>query len=496
MSTTSRGPARLSRPHQALVAVCLLHAVTPYLLRGLHPGYGWDETVYISQIDPHTVAGYFSAPRARGLTFLTAPAALLTSSVSVMRAWLTVLSGVGLYAAFRPWAGLRRGWTVPVAALLWSGVWVDIYYGYMAMPNQWIAYCAVAACGWLLRARAEPEAWTPRIGLGVALLVAALIRPSDSVAIVVPLLAFVSIDRTSAPRARLGVAGVMVASVAVGWVEWVIEAFVRFGGLGARLDAASVENGGTGLHWELGAQFRALGGPLLCRNGCVASTPFTDQVWWLVLAVLVVVGLIGAVRLRAGIARMDLLCGAVAVVLALEYVVLIGYAAPRFLAPSYALLAIPVAEGVLWIVRSASARHWRVAVTAVLVAAFAVQEVGQARIVRAISASNDRDTSRSAQLARFLRAHGVSRPCALTGLAAGPTSFRLGCFGIDTIKWVPIAERLARSGRSTVVIIFNHRTAALPFYAGWPMVEFREPGYPVWRVWIDRATVSSSGGAS
>jgi hypothetical protein len=475
--------ARLrSGPESALLAVAALHAISPYLLRGSHPGYGWDETVYISQLDPHSVAAYFSAPRARGLTLVTAPMSLLSSSVTLMRAWLALLSGVGLYFAFLPWLRTGRGWTVPVAALLWSGLWVDIYYGFEAMPNQWIAYAGVGAVGWLLVARDEPASPRPAVYLAGWLCFAALIRPSDSVAIVIVLVVFTAVDRARSRHQRVRLAVVMLVAVALGWVEWIAEASARFGGVGSRLHAASVENGGAGWHWELVAQMRALAGPLLCRYHCDASAPLGDRIWWLGLPLLVGAGLV--VGRRRGVGGADLLASAVGITLATEYVVLVGYAAPRFLAPSYALLAIPVSEGIIGLVGAVSPRRWRLVAVAGLVVILAAQEVGQARIGRAISAANDAGSARSHQLAAFLRAQGVHGRCALAGSEAGPTSFRMGCYGIDTVDWPPIAARLAAEPGYTVVLILSVDAEPTSFYRTWRAVVFRPTGGAPRRVFL------------
>ena len=66
-------------------------------------------------------------------------------------------------------------------------------------------------------------------------------------------------------RRRGMVSAVLIAAVAVGWSEWIVEAFVSYGGLARRLQAASAENT-AGLHMALGLEARALAGPTLCRR--------------------------------------------------------------------------------------------------------------------------------------------------------------------------------------------------------------------------------------
>lgn len=468
-------------PQRALVAVCILHTVSPYVLRGAHPGYGWDETVYVSQLDRHAVAAYFSAPRARGVTLLTAPVAELTTSVAAMRAWLALLSGVGLYAGLAPWLALGRRWAVPVAALLWSGLWVATYYSYLAMPNQWIAYAALGACASVFLAiRPEHRRWG-LVGLGGWLAFAALLRPSDSLAIAIPVGA-VAVWRSPRWRPRLVATAAVVGGLAAGWLEWLIEAYVRFGGPVSRLHAASVENGGVGLHWELGAELRSVAGPLLCRYHCGASAPAGDRVWWLALPLLVIAGLL--VGRRHGTAGMDGLCVVVGLALAAEYVVLVGYAAPRFLEPSYAVLALPVAELVVAAARVARSDRRRLAVAVAMVAVFGVQVVGQARIVRSLNRQNSRDSARADAISGFLKGHGVSGPCAIAGLAAGPVSFQRGCYGIDTVRWRPIAKDLARRAGEQVVVIGPRDRSPASFVDAWASYGLSPAGEPTWRAWI------------
>ncbi|WP_405088064.1 glycosyltransferase family 39 protein [Microbispora sp. NBC_01389] len=241
----SRPSARF--PWLALVAAgyaaAQLALVTPLL------GLGWDETVYLSQVDPRNPAAYFSAPRSRGISFLAAPVLAVTGSTPVIRIVLAVLSAVALYVAYRVWRPLLGPGRTALAALLFAGLWVTVLYGPQAMPNLWVALSAVAATGWFLRAQRPGASWDVLLGLGGAVAAATLFRFSDGVWLAAPLLAACGVvPAWRRPAPALAVAG----GLAAGAAQWVAEAYVRWGGVGARLHASSATEGGMGLLHGLG----------------------------------------------------------------------------------------------------------------------------------------------------------------------------------------------------------------------------------------------------
>ncbi|HWC34996.1 MAG TPA: hypothetical protein VG650_09215 [Mycobacteriales bacterium] len=430
----------------ALITVSVLHALSPLILRGLHSGLGWDETVYISQIDPHVPAGQFTAPRARGLTLLTAPASLVSGSLYVMRIWMAILSGLGMFLAFLPWLRVRPRMTVPLAAAIWSGLWLGIYYSFEAMPNQYVAYGAIAATGWLVLAICEPERrrslWYAALAIGFT----ALMRPSDSIFVFLPLVAGVMMVQGKALRWRATAAGLLSAGLAAGLAEWVVEAYVRFGGPVQRFHAASAENVG-GLHWSLGAEMRVLAGPILCRGTCQADSAVPYRLWWFALPVAVALGIWVAWRQRRATAYV--LVTAVGLSIAAQYVLAIGYAAPRFLEPTYALLAIPAAEGVLWL--------WRRAATVSRPAAIAglvVLGAGHEAIQLAALQTNDHrlaiETDRAALMADYLKDTGSRQPCWVGGAEAGQIAFLAHCHVLD--RRIPV-DRQTKGVPATVVVV-------------------------------------------
>ncbi|HVY10130.1 MAG TPA: hypothetical protein VHB18_08300 [Mycobacteriales bacterium] len=470
----------------ALAVVAVAHALSPLILRGMHSGLGWDETVYVSQIDPHVPAGTFSAPRARGLTLLTAPASLISSSLVVLRWWLALLSGVGLFLAFLPWLRARPRAVVPLAAALWSGLWVSTYYGFEAMPNQYVAYGAVAAAGWLLLAIRNPQRRRHVWYAAAAVAFTALMRPSDSVFLFLPLIAAVATWRGLSARAKASLAAVLAAGMLAGLAEWIIEAYVRFGGPVARFQAASAENTG-GLHWSLGAQMRTLAGPILCRGSCHASAPVEYRLWWFALPVLVALG-VWIVWRRERTVSPYLLATASGLSIAAEYVLAIGYAAPRFLEPTYALLALPAAEAALWLWRRVylSAKPLAVAAAVVVIAG---QEVSQVHLLRVADRHQDLSASKASLMADFLADTDVHRPCWVGGAEAGQIAFLAGChvFAPDH----PVSEQV-HVANATLAVIEPDRRAPSAAVAGWPAHTMRElsvvHGWAVWRLNPTRST--------
>jgi hypothetical protein len=423
------------------------------------------------------------------VTLLTAPISMVTQSLAALRIWLAFLSAVGLYLGMRPWLRLVDSWIVPLAAALWSGLWVSMFYGYAAMPNEWVAFAALAATGWCVVALREPARRTAWIWLAASLAVAALMRPSDSAAIATPLVVATLVARRVSVRSRVHVVGAMALGLAVGLAEWVVEARVSFGGVGSRLHAASVENGGAGLHWSLPREMRALGGPTLCRYHCNADAATSDRLWWFLLVPLAVAGIVIAWRRAVLIwdAAPLVLPVVVGVVLAGEYFVIVGYAAPRFLMPAYLLLAIPVAAAFRGGYAALQGRA-RLAAAGVLVVALALQTVAQVDVARRIGRTAKVTGATEAALARFLSTSGVSGNgrCAVAGNDAGPASYLADCYGIDTIGWRPIAKDLAYRGGERVALLLPPREQPMPFYASWASELFID-GSTRLRVWFSPA---------
>ncbi|HWU11360.1 MAG TPA: hypothetical protein VN520_34225, partial [Streptomyces sp.] len=134
-----RPSRRPSGPLPYLVAVAVVFATVQLAFVVPGSGLAWDETVYVSQVGGNAPAAFFSAPRARGISYLVAPAAALTTSTTALRIYLALLSATALVLALWIW---RKVLPTPVlvgAGALFAGLWPTLFYGPAAMPNLWCA---------------------------------------------------------------------------------------------------------------------------------------------------------------------------------------------------------------------------------------------------------------------------------------------------------------------------------------------------------------------
>jgi hypothetical protein len=449
-----------------LVAAAAAFTAAQLLFVSPRLGLSWDEVVYVSQVSGHAPAAFFDPARARGIPLLVAPVTLVTSSVIALRVYLSIASGAGLFAALLAWRGLRPAWQLALAGVIFGGLWVAQYYGPQAMPDIWVAFSALAAAGLFLRAagrwqqpnaqqpnaqqpnaqqpnaqqpnaqqpNAQPGAARPRAalaGLAGCLAAAALIRPGDAVFLAAALV----IAAVVVPGWRhWQLPAAVGAGLVAGGAEWLAEAWLRFGGPLARLRAAGAEQGGFGLHLGVWDQLRALNGPTLCRPCTVGLRYPVISLWWLALPLLVALGALAAHR--AGRLRSCLLAAGCALAVAAQYLFLIGYAAPRFLLPAYALLAIPVADALAWLVtgiRPAS-RPAAVALGAIaLILQLAVQHAVLEHEVTGTVVFHD-DYVR---IVADLRQLGIRPPCLIKGQQDIPIAYYAGCASAPGVRpWI------------------------------------------------------------
>ena len=458
----------------ALVAV--LYICSQLLLVPPSMPLGWDETVYVSQVSGHVPAEFFSAPRSRGITLLVAPVALLTHSTVALRVYLSVLSGLGLFLSLLAWRRVRDTRVLALAGGLFATLWVTEYYGPQAMPNLWIAFGGLAAVGCFLDALRRPAARAPLVGLALALAVAALMRPSDAAFLMLPLLVLALLRR------RLWLLLATCGGFLLGTAEWIVEAYVRFGGIGQRLNASSLNEGGLGLHWAVGDVLRSLNGPILCRPCTVGwnHKPLELTAWWLLLPVLVVVGIL--VERRAGRRGTSLLpsllpawCG---LSVACPYLFMIDYSAPRFLMPAYALLLVPAAA---LLARSAAtaARRRRPWVLLVLGLGLAVQLAGQySQLVPEADytvASRVDQPYAVPQLARL----GLTGTCLLTGEDAEPMGYFTGCRAVEidgNDANITTAQLLREATREPTALLLYPGDAVPAYARHWTMHIVKDRG--------------------
>jgi hypothetical protein len=416
-----------------LVAVGAAFVAAELLSVSPRTGLSWDETVYVSQVSGHAPAAWFDAARARGVPLLVAPVAALTGSVAALRVYLSVLSGIGLVLALWAWRGLRPAWVLGVAGVAFGGLWVTQYYGPQAMPDVWSALGGLAAVGCFLRAGRPAVA-----GLAASVAFVALVRPGDAVYLAAPLLVAGVMWRRWA--CVLAVAG----GLAAGGAEWAIEAYARFGGIAARLHEASAEQGGFGLHFALPDELRALNGPTLCRPCTVGIRHPELDLWWFALPFLVALGVVAA--RRAGQLRTAVLPAVCGACVAAQYLFMIDYAAPRFLLPGYALLAIPAADGLAFLAAQAAGADLRPAMTAVVACFLVAQIVVQHAVLDHEAGGTVRFHDDYTRIAASLAGRGVRPPCLIGGVQYIPIAFDAGCASAGSARPGEHVALLIRSG--------------------------------------------------
>ncbi|MFF3896526.1 hypothetical protein ACFYY3_25785 [Streptomyces sp. NPDC001812] len=465
-------PAAGTAPLVALAAVFTLAQLV--LVRpGL--GLGWDEIVYVSQVTSHHPAAFFSAPRSRGVSLLVAPVASWSSSTVLLRVYLALLSGLALYLALRAWRGLFPTRVLVTSGAFYASLWVTLFYGPQAMPNHWVAIGALITVGSFLRYHADPSARGALWGVVAGAALMAWMRPTDAVWVAVPLCVLALAGR----HGRLLLAS--AAGLAAGAAEWVAEAYAGYGGLGERLAEASRIQGGLGWHMAVDDQLRSLGGRGLCRP-CTGPMPHpVVTLWWFALPLLAAVGLVVAVRARRVLRTvLPLACATTA---ALPYLFMIGYAAPRFLQPAYALLAIPVADGLWHLVRKPAgqwrpgegwrpAGRWRPAAAALVALALAGHLAVQLAVLAHTVDRNTESRRDWARTAGELHRLGVRPPCLITGHEAIPVGYYTGCSSGETggnNENTTVAEILRTADRVPVAALTGPGGVPPDYARPWPV---------------------------
>ncbi|BAC72477.1 putative membrane protein [Streptomyces avermitilis MA-4680 = NBRC 14893] len=420
---TATAPWRPRFPQgRGLEAVSLLYLLVQLTLVVPHLAHvlGWDETVYVSQVDPRTPAAFFSAPRSRGISVLVSPVLAVTDSVLALRIALALLSTAALYAAYRVWRPLLGPATTALAALVFSGLWIAQISGPEAMPNLWVALGAVAATGLFLRAPREPNA---RWWLAACLAGVALMRVPDAAWLGLPLFA-----TAGCVRSHRRTLPYLLGGLAAGATQWTVEAYSRFGGVPQRLHVSGATEGGMHPHLNLFNAWRSLNGPELCRpcSGPVHHPELT--LWWLALPLLALAALAVALReRRTGVpADRTLVPLAVAVCLSAPYLLLLSYSAPRFLLPAYALLALPVGGLLTRVARP------RPALAVTVGCLVALQLVAQYPVLHRMTAQVASLDQRYRVAADELNALGLRAPCLLVGSHAQPVGYDAGCASAAT----------------------------------------------------------------
>jgi hypothetical protein len=448
-----------------LVVVATAYTAVMYVAVVPVATLGADESVYASQVNPRVPPLKFSAPRARGITYLIAPILHVASSTVAMRAYLAVLAGVLLVVAYWPWLRvLNRPRVVPLAALVFASLWVTQFYGADDMPNAWVAFGAIAAVGWFVRYGRDRRT-ADLFGVAIPMAAIALLRPGDAVWIAVALLVvMIAQKRWRRPALFTAVLG----GTAAGLAQWVVEAYQHFGGPITRLQHASDEQGGLAWHPSgVLDTLRSLAGPRLCRPCSASVRDLTHTgtalftIWWFVFAALAIAGVFIARRVgQLAELAIPAACGTA---VGLSYMITLNYAAPRFLLPAYGLLAIPVALAITALPSIAAARGRR-AVLVLVVLALATNAVTQVVVLERQADVLVKGTFIKAGT----RIPAVDRRCVVAGIHSAQVAYALGCRTLS--PW-----RLNRyDGIESRVYLSDSPQAPKPF-TNWRREQLRQP---------------------
>lgn len=455
-----------------LAGVALVFTLAVLAFTPLRMSLGWDETVYASQISTH-VPMLWSAERARGMPLLIAPVTVLTGSATVLRIYLTLLGGLGLFAALLCWRRLRPDWVLALAGLVFGGLWIVESQASEVHPNFWIALAAVASVGLFLRSVTGVGGRGSVMLLGVAAAFTSLMRPPDALALLCPLLlgaaVIVLLGRTEWRAELSRVFGAVVAIVfglAVGIGEWVVEAHLYFGGPVHRLKLQGDAVGGT--KFDPVNSLRILsGGRAASKPGLPTLAGWSDPgllLWWLAFGLIALLGVYVTWRSRGW-----LLALAPAFCAACEYLI---YSFPvrdnnRYLLPTWALLAIPAADGLAWLL---TRRRGQLKLAAIsLAAAFLVVEFATQHAVLHTQVTSDKVlASASDRVSDSLRQLGVARPCVVTSVqrpnfvaVSEPVAYSLDC----RYKW---SLRAPGTAHRRVIVLVQGSKAPYPYAQSWP----------------------------
>jgi hypothetical protein len=453
-----------------LAVAALAFTLAVMLFTSLRMSLGWDETVYASQISKHVPLMQWGAERARGMPVLVAPVTLLTESALALRAYLALLAGVGLFLALLAWRGLKPAWVLALAGVIFGGLGIAQLLASQVFPNFWIALGALAAVGLFLQGLTEGR--RPRLVLvllPLAVAFTALMRPADAVFVSVPLMAaaVVQLVRRSMVRRSIELLIAVIVGLAIGAGEWVLEAYMYFGGPFARLHQSAKVVGGT--KFNPVNSLRIINGG---RDSSVKSFPGISGwshpellVWWFALLVLALLGVYAASRARGW------LFAAVPFVCALSVYVL--YSLPvrdnaRYLLPAWALLAVPAAEGLGWLITQAKGRMRLAAVTAAAI--FLTVEVAtQHAILNTLVRPLESAASADMNAAHALQQLGVRAPCLITSVkrpnfavVSEPAAFYSGC----SYTWG--LRRLPKHSHTRLAVLVQGTQPPWPYARQWP----------------------------
>ena len=409
----------------------------------------WDEAVYLSQVTPGMDALFMDAWRSRGIVLLIAPVRLLGGTLPDVRLFLTITSATAVTLAFGLWISLI-GLAAPVAAFLFSFMWFALISGSAIMPNFWAAVAGVAVAGLVAR-RLEGGSLRAAVLAATLLCAMALLRPTEAIVLVGAIGLYLAAARRSSWRLAVGLG----VGVLIGWLPWILEMSIRFGGVSGAFRRAN--SAGHLAVARIGENVLTYLAFTYGRRTFVPNTiPIEGIVWWSLLVILAGVALLPAVKRPArSVVVLSIIATAF---LAFEYLVLVPFVAWRFLLPAYAFAAVTAAIGLVWLLRRGVGGRVVGAVLLVLMVPWALWQLDMGRpVLRAQVRLGER--YQSAGL--LLRDLAGDRPCSFVSLGGYPqVQIASGCSGAKLVSKEPTRAQLAASASGDEVFVI------LPHVAG------------------------------
>lgn len=400
-----------------LVSLAFLAAeLTPALL---HMPLGADEITYIARTSIRASQVSLPPVHGQGAGLLAAPVTLFTQSLTIIRAWMSVLSAIGLFLSVLCWRGLRPLWVLALGELILASLAIAQNSGVQVYPDWWGALGTLALTGLFLQAvhgRMRNRLVLPLIAVASMLIV--LMRPQNIVFLMGPVI----LAALLIPRWRqLRVLAAMAIGIAIGCLEWVAGAYIWYGGLLERIHLAGQEPPPLGFYFALGTQIRVLNGPWYCTPpDCTTFAAPGELAWWIAFLAIGILGFWVGWK-RGGLMRASaVLAGVTALWVFLLYSFLVPFGAPRYIVPSLALLAILAADGIGWAV---SEQRWR-KIAVVCSCLFLVSGMVSQRILLNGQIKAQDQTRDYRSQARYLRKLGVHPPCVTEATSA---AYYLGC---------------------------------------------------------------------
>jgi hypothetical protein len=401
---------------------------------------GWDESVYLSQVTPGIEGYFFNAWHARGITLIVAPVTSLGGSVADVRLYLMALSAIGVTLTFWLWVPLV-GIAAAVAAFVFSFSWQGFVLGSEVKPSYWGALLCLATTA--LVARRLEGGRTHHLALASLLLAAtALVRPTEATVLAGAIGVFILLFRRTSWRDLVWFG----VGLFLGWLPWIVEMSVRFGGL-----TGAFQEAGEGQHFVMVPFTENVLRHLAYTDGKGAPSAIPGAIWWGVLVLMAVVAI------ARGVTRSDrtsaFLCAFGALALAAEYLIFVPALAPRFLLPAYAFASVPFAIGLVSLLRGRA--------TPRVVGAFVLMllipwTIWQGTVSEQRAPSVNRGSALPTRVGMKVRRLAQGRPCFVLSQRKYPQiAYAAGCSGAQGENRLPSDDQvkdLARSDRVVFVV--------------------------------------------